>query len=510
MFESNLKSIGNYSIACFVFIALAVAYSATIYEISLEWSGNGVYSHGFLALLIAAYITYQSRDKVSNARYRFNLMGLIAIIATGSLWLAAALINVQLIQVFCLFIIIVATLVCLFGFQSLWALKIALLALLLVLPVWNFLQVPLQILSSDVTYAALKLLDIPTLREGFRFTVPGGQFIIEEACSGLSFFLSSCLLSVLFVHFNHVLGIKRLYFILFAILLSLVSNWIRIVFVILVGNYTRMDHFIVQDHLTFGWILYAVMLIPFFVVGHFMNQFPTLSSTDQEHLHNQDELAIDNSVPGNAKIVAMVTAVALITYPTIRLFLISENHDSGIANTYDTALGQLAQSIDARFAKTWNPRFAGADETDQTSIRYGTQIYRSLRVTYLTQTQGKELVFVKNTPFAEDQWLTSSTQFKTVELNSVTTNHKLTTLRDRRGTERYMVSWYFIGGRVTTNEREAKLFEFFARLAGDGSAHFFAFVLDEQKRNVSESEFPASLLDLSSEMQSAMLKDYKL
>ena len=164
MFESNLKSIGNYSIACFVFIALAGAYSATIYEISLEWSGNGVYSHGFIALLIAAYITYQSRDKVSNAMYRFNLMGLIAIIATGSLWLAATLINVQLIQIFSLFIIIVATLACLFGLQSLRALKIALLALLLVLPVWNFLQVPLQILSSEVTYAVLKLLDIPTLR----------------------------------------------------------------------------------------------------------------------------------------------------------------------------------------------------------------------------------------------------------------------------------------------------------------------------------------------------------
>ena len=509
MSESNLKSIGNYSIACFVFIALTVAYSATIYEISLEWSGNGVYSHGFLALLIAAYITYQSRDKISNAMYRFNLIGLITIIATGALWLAAALINVQLIQVFCLFIIIVATLVCLFGFQSLWALKIALLALLLVLPVWNFLQIPLQILSSDVTYAALKLMDIPTLREGFRFTVPGGQFIIEEACSGLSFFLSSCLLSVLFVHFNHVLGINRLYFILFAILLSLVSNWVRIIFVILVGNYTRMDHVIVQDHLTFGWILYAVMLIPFFVVGHFVNQLPKQSSSKQEIFHNRDELEINNSVPGNAKIIAIVTAVALISYPTMRLFLISENHDSGIARTYDTALSQLTQRVDTRFAKTWNPRFVGADETDQATIRYDSQLYRSLRVTYLTQTQGKELVFVENTPFTKDQWLTTSTQVKTVEMNGVVTNHELTTLRDRRGTERYMVSWYFIGGRITTSEREAKLFEFFGWLAGDGSAHFFAFVLDKKERSDSKSEFPANLLNLSSEIQSKMLKSYK-
>ena len=508
MSESNPKSIGNYSIACFVFITLTIAYSGTIYEISLEWSGNGVYSHGFLALLIAAYITYQNRGKVSNAMYRFNLTGLLAITAAGFLWLAAALINVQLVQVFSLFIIIVATLACLFGLQSLRALKIALLALLLVLPVWNFLQVPLQILSSEVTYAVLKLLDIPTLREGFRFSVPGGQFIIEEACSGLSFFLSSCLLSVLFVHFNHVLGINRLYFVLFAILLSLVSNWVRIVFVILVGYYTRMDHVIVQDHLTFGWILYAVMLIPFFVVGHFVNQLPKLSTTPQDTPLKQVGLTLDNAVSSNAKILVIATAMMLISYPTIRLFLTPEILESNIARTYDIALSQLTQRVDTRFAKTWNPRFVGADETDQASIRYDTQLIRSLRVTYLTQTQGKELVFVENTPFAKDRWLINSTQFKAVELNGVTTNHELTTLTDRRGTERYMVSWYFIGGRVTTSELEAKLFEFYGRLAGDGSAHFVAFVLDKQEAIISES-FPVSLLTLSSEMQSMMLKRYK-
>jgi hypothetical protein len=72
-----------------------------------------------------------------------------------------------------------------------------------------------------------------------------------------------------------------------------------------------------------------------------------------------------------------------------------------------------------------------------------------------------------------------------------------------------MVSWYFIGGRVTTSEREAKLFEFFGWLAGDASAHFFAFVLDKKERNVSDSEFPVNLLNLSSEMQSMILKSNK-
>ncbi len=509
MHESNQKILGSYSIACFVFITLALAYSATIYQISLEWLGVGVYSHGFLALMLAAFITYQSRSKVSNAMYRFNPIGLIAIIAAGALWLSAALINVQLVQVFCLFVLIVATLLCLFGIQSLLALRIPLLTMLLVLPIWNFLQIPLQIISSEVTYAVLKAMEIPTLREGFRFTVPGGIFIIEEACSGLSFFLSSSLLGVLFVHFNAVLGIKRLYFILFAILLSLISNWIRIIFVILVGNYTRMEHVIVQDHLTFGWVLYAVMLIPFFVVGHFVSQSPKPSACEQKRHHKPAGLAINRSTSGNAKVVVMVTTMVLVSFPTMRFFLSSENHNPDMAATYDTALSQLTQRVDTRFAKKWRPGFIGADEIDQASIRYDSEIFRSLRVTYLTQAQGKELVYVENKPFDEDYWQTSGTKFTTVELDGVTTNHALTKLRDRRGTERYMVSWYFIGGSVTTSEREAKILEFFGRLNGDTSAHFFAFVLDKNERQKTDSEFPANLLNLSGEMQLMMIKGYK-
>ena len=50
--------------------------------------------------------------------------------------------------------------------------------------------------------------------------------------------------------------------------LSIVANWIRILAIITVGNATQMDHWIVDGHLFFGWLLFSGMLIPYFWAGN--------------------------------------------------------------------------------------------------------------------------------------------------------------------------------------------------------------------------------------------------
>jgi len=499
----------TYSMAIFAFLILCAAYSKTILEISTEWSGTGTYSHGFLALAIAGYIVWQNRGTVSNTRFDFQPIGIIAIVGAGFLWLAAALVNVQFVQVFSLFAIILATMVCLFGWRSLWELRVALLALLLVLPIWNFLQVPLQELSSDVTEISLKALGIPTLREGFKFTVPGGQFLVEEACAGLSFFLSSCLLGVLFVSFNHVVGMSRYYFFLFAVLLSLVSNWIRILVVIVVGNYTQMDHIIVQDHLTFGWILYAVMLIPFFVVGHYFTQAPKTGSDETKPVNPEVKIENGKVQPKQMLLVTALVIGVIVAFPFVRLVMNQNPPETVSDSSYDTALRQLTKPTKARLTRLWEPHFAGASAIKQTTVTYNDQVVGALFVTYSDQAQGKELIHVRNTLYSKHSWNKQSSQYVELEVQGTTTKQQLLKLKDRRGTQRFTTYWYHIGGRITTSEREAKIFELLGILGGDRSAQLYAFTSDTLAAGKTDTEVTDKLLKLSSELQIKVLADSK-
>jgi hypothetical protein len=59
--ENKGAALLSFGILLTMLITLSASYVATIAEISIEWSGNGVYSYGFLALLIAIYIAWQER-----------------------------------------------------------------------------------------------------------------------------------------------------------------------------------------------------------------------------------------------------------------------------------------------------------------------------------------------------------------------------------------------------------------------------------------------------------------
>ena len=98
----------------------------------------------------------------------------------------------------------------------------------------------------------------------------GGRFAIEPACSGLGFFLCSGLIGAYFAYFNDLGWRKMVGFIAFGLGLAVVANWIRILAIIMVGNATQMDHWIVHDHLMFGWILFSGMLIPYFWIGNIL------------------------------------------------------------------------------------------------------------------------------------------------------------------------------------------------------------------------------------------------
>jgi len=118
---------------------------------------------------------------------------------------------------------------------------------------------------------------IPTYVEGNTVTIPPGIFEIAGGCSGLRYLLVSLAISSLFIFLNIKKTSHGVLFLFIAILGSLITNWIRITGLILIGYFTDMESSLMADHNTFGWYLY----IPFIIGLFYLGQKITNSSENQ-------------------------------------------------------------------------------------------------------------------------------------------------------------------------------------------------------------------------------------
>src|SRR5690606_25473253 len=110
------------------------------------------------------------------------------------------------------------------------------------------------------------------LVEGNVLRLPGGSFIIEESCSGLRFLLVSSTLSIMNSYMgNH--GARRggLLF-LFITFLAFFANWVRVLAIVLIGDYTNMESSLVEDHANFGWLVFLfVTLLPYLLISRYVS-----------------------------------------------------------------------------------------------------------------------------------------------------------------------------------------------------------------------------------------------
>ncbi|MCB1693147.1 MAG: EpsI family protein [Pseudomonadales bacterium] len=431
-------------------VAWGLAYHTSILSIAAQWSENGTYSHGFLSFALAAYIVYREFDRISlTPRFSWITLGLLLGAVAG--WWMGDIANVQKIAQLGTFVMLALALIALCGWRVVATLEYPLLILFLVIPVWDFLQGPLQDLSTVVAAATVKALGIPLLLEGHQITMPGGRFVVEEACSGLGFFLCAITLGVFYTYLNGLTRREGLLLIGISAATAIVANWVRIISILLVGDEFGMDHPIVADHLTFGWVVFAIALVPLFFVSH--RFFPPHPPA----LH-------EPSADSQLNIPVLVTVLAILSIgPGLGLWV---QYGSGSRTPVALPDG-VSDVVRERGRADWYPDFPGADQVLSARYASGSLEVDVLAIVFERQEQDRELINVNNrlvranwneldeTVYALDDGSGASVRLRTLQNG------------DR---QRKLVYWYVIGGIPTSSPVIAKLLEVYGAFRGDTRA----------------------------------------
>ena len=434
-----MSALNHWKIHLVYFVAFYFVLSPAWISLAQSWDQPG-YSHGYLVLGIFLFLILRSTRSIVEDEIKPNYWAAPFLVFASLLWTLSFHAHIQVIQWMLLPVMLVFFHILVFGLRAGWQLLFPILFLGLGIPVWDYLHVPLQGLTVFIITHLLQMVGIPIFIDAFFVTIPGGAFVIAGGCSGLRYLLVMLTLSSLYAYLNYSRWVTKAALVATAILFGLTMNWLRVFIIIVVGHMTDMQSGLVKDHEFFGWVLFAIIFIPFFFLAY---KYADWFNDDPPQVKNRQHFS------GNLKTTSWIVAfVCTFTLPLIIKPVVSSIDGTEVP----VFTGKLAPDR-GLFIK---PGYHGADFTvDRISSFRDSQIQVSFRA-YDIQQQGKELIGYGNKPYSSNWQL---------ENGYVKNNFHYQEVRHRFTGQHLLVALQFsISGYKVADKTTAKLLEMFKPL----------------------------------------------
>ena len=428
--------------------ALALTWPAW-QEITLVWWDDGTYSHGLLLATVCLWLIGRDLRQHGWPTLQPDWRWLPALLLCALLFRLTLLTSLNLPQRLLVLPLFLSLLGSVAG--SVWLRRLLFPALLfsLALPIWGLLVAPLQLLAVAVVDSLLGLINIPAVIEETHIRIAAGTFAVSQGCSGLRYLLVAAAVTLLWGHLYLRDWRTTLLYVLIGTLFALISNWLRILGLILIGHHTDMQHALMQDHNSFGWYIFAAALLPRFWIGR---QLP--------YRQGEQAVAADIAAPPR-KVETALLAWLLLMAP---IFLLGPDADDSVLHAPLAAQGWQA---DRPQPQDWRPAFSGADQHWHLAYRLDSRRLNLHLFWYARQRNDAELLGGGQTLLANG-WTSERIEQHCPQ------DWQCLTLRNGQRERVAMVS-YLVNGRLTASRHQAKLQQLLAPLSGNSAAALIAF-----------------------------------
>ena len=474
-----------------VVAVIAVSNSDELAQLFNLWWTNGSYGHGLLVLPVSLYLIWSDRVRL-RALNSAAVVGPIALVFLVSLvWLAADLADVMVAKQICIVALLMSVVWVIFGGQIARRLAFPIAYLLTAVPVWAILIPPLRDVTAIASAAIVRSLSIPVYVEGNFIQIPAGTFEIADVCAGLRFFMAGLALSTLYAYLNFASWRRSVLFVGVAVAWVVVFNWVRVVTVIVIGHLAGMQHPLVVDHYSVGWILFAVAMVPMIAFGGRLQRGErTRPSAD-----TLDVSARISTLPSGVRravVVSLICALIVAVAPvTSRLA-----EPAHIANDFSGV--KLPSEVDdwewRDNSDPLQPSFLGADRVLTGRYVNGQRNVSVYVAFYSAQRQGAEVINSQNKLFDDRRWRAVRGSEIALRLPSGTLRaHESVLVTSSEHAGRLVRHWYRVGGRVAESGVHGKMLQVYGALLGrhDSMALVFSTPVDDP----SNTRYGAEVLD---------------
>lgn len=440
-----------------VFLAIALLFRASLQAIGVSWWQDDAYGHGLLLGALSAWILW--RDRAALAHSAGKPQPAFAFITAGLLgaWALAEVLAIRSLMQTLPWPTLLAVTGALHGREVARLAAFPLLLPLLASPLWDMLLGPLQQITALLAGVLLKATSIPVFVDRVHITIPAGQFLVEEACAGLRYFLAGLSIAVLYGYWYLQEPVRRIVFAVVAGLWTVLLNGVRVAVVVILADAWGMHHPWVQDHGDLGWVIFALGMVPLLAIGRLLERTHHPDSVSPEETHEVGpNTAARAPVLDRFGMSAAAIALSLLMVAALQWRAVGAVPTSGAID-----LPGASCTMDALDQAGWRPRFVGADQQRCAFGADGVVLYSAR---YDQETQGSELVYFQN------QLHGDARAGQEVDLGIVTIGggepFRMLRVTLGDGRVRYTAYRYQVGPFFTARELGAKLLKVPALLAG--------------------------------------------
>ncbi len=434
--------------AVLVLLALSWSDVAAIVDI---WSRTGAFHHCFIIPPILGWLVWQRRLVLERLSPEFSLWGAVVVGLGALLWLAGAAAYIALFRQAGTVIVAQGLVIALLGMPAARALAFPLFFALFLIPVGSEFEPWLQLVTADIAVFLLHIVGTGAVMEGVFIATPAGLFRVAEACSGTAFLLAMAAYALLVAAMCFASWRRRVVFVAAAMFAAILTNGIRAFGVMELANLTSIHNPVVEDHVLYGWLLFALVLALLMgAASRWFDGDPDAPPGDARMLQGIGR----GSTGGRPLFLCLLIALAL---PRLWLFATAPAEAQIPPPPVAPAVPGWTL-LRGDFRTDWQPHFAGATWIGQWRYSRHKATVDLAVIVFDRQEESRELVgFGQGSVAPDGPWAHMANM-------GAPQSGRGEWLRGPGGRTRYAATWYLVGGTVTGDRLEAKLAAVRARL----------------------------------------------
>ena len=456
------------------------------------WIISDIFNHCLFVLPGVLYLIYLKRAELDMLDVKPNYLVLILCLGSLTLYAIGLAGDVQLFMHIATFTFLPLSVWAFIGNRQANKILFPLLFLLFCIPIGEELIPAMQQVTADLSVIMLNWSGIPVYRSGLYIEIPQGQFLVAEACSGISFFIVSVVIGSLYAYLNMQSAKRRIIFMCIAIIFPIIANAIRVFGIIMTGYLSDMEHAVGADHLIYGWVFFSLVIVCLLGIGELIREKQFITEKSQAEITHYEGLNLKSCYQSSVSIVAMML-LSLVWFNSIN----NQLNVLGTVNNLSVLLKTEQDLSAVNYTSAWKPEFNQPYQEFQ-FLRQVNNVPVDVYLVWYPKGHG-ELISSMNRLYPEQSWTLESTNFYLLDDGQ---NMGLSTIVNPRG-KRLLSYWYVIDGKMFTNNRIAKLYEIYRILMGSyvGSG---LVAISQVTDNSSEQEDSLSFADLTQDNLSGL------
>jgi len=469
----------------FPIVAISIAWFFTFYQgISTAidiWIVSEIFNHCLLVIPTSCFLIYQKREQIYQQSINANYWLLLPLIGTLVLYTFGSVGDIRLFMHVATFASLPLLIWYFIGNQAAKIIAFPLFFILFSIPFGEQFIPFLQEVTTDLAVPLLEFTGVPTYRNGLYLDIPEGRFLVAEACSGISFLITSIVFGNLYAYISFRSMSKKILFIGISIILPVIANAIRVYGIVLIAHLTDMEYAAGADHLIYGGVFFAFILFLLIMIGEKLrDKTETPESQKSISKTGADEKAISLS---NKLVRAFVVLILLFASQIIWLSNLMNNESIITDDEFivDLRKSTLPFSFNEAKLNKWQPNFLNASNIQQGYIKSSNNL-ESIDFFVATYLHGEgELISSLNKLYDTERW--ALINVSKVKIKNFAHPAQLTELVSPNGEKRVIIHWYQLGNESFSVQTIVKLYQTARVMLGiKEQASVIAFSLETNER----------------------------